>query len=89
MRDLSEIRKSINEIDDELLKLFLKRMDCAREVGEYKKANGIPVLNEDREKEILDKISEKGGEYGPAARLLYSNLMELSRALQHNIVGSC
>ena len=88
MRDLTEIRKSINEIDDELLKLFIKRMDCAKEVGEYKKENGIAVLNEAREKEILEKIEKKGGEYGPSAKLLYSNLMELSRELQYNIVGS-
>ena len=41
-----------------------------------------------RENEILDAVEEKGGEYGASARLLYSNIMELSRALQHNIVGS-
>ena len=88
MRDLSEIRKSINEIDDELIKLFIRRMDCAKEVGEYKKEKGIAVLNEEREKEILEKIGEKGGNYGPSAKLLYSNIMELSRELQYNIVGS-
>ena len=63
-------------------------MDCAKEVGNYKKANNIPVLNQARENEILDAIEERGGEYGSYARLLYSNIMELSRALQHNIVGS-
>lgn len=88
MRDLTEIRQDINKIDDELIKLYKKRMDCAKEVGEYKKLNNIPVLNQDRENEILDAVAEKGGEYGPSARLLYSNIMELSRALQHNIVGS-
>lgn len=88
MRDLSEIRKDINEIDEKLIELFKRRMDCAKDVGYYKKANNIPVLNEARETEILDKVEEKGGEYGPSARMLYSNIMELSRALQHNIVGS-
>ncbi len=88
MRDLSEIRKDINRIDDELIKLFSQRMECAKEVGRYKKERGIPVLNEQREREILDDVAKKGGEYGNAARLLFSNLMELSRALQHNIIGS-
>ncbi|MCH5303834.1 MAG: chorismate mutase [Ruminococcus sp.] len=88
MKDLSEIRKEINEIDSQIIELFKQRMSCAKDVGEYKKANNIPVLNEDRENEILDKVYEKGGEYGSPARLLYSNIMELSRALQHNIVGS-
>lgn len=88
MRDLSEIRKDIDQIDDELIALFKRRMDCAKEVGIYKKANNIPVLNQKREDEILAEVQEKGGEYGAAARLLFSNIMELSRALQHNIIGS-
>lgn len=88
MRDLSEIRKDINQIDNELIELFCRRMDCAKEVGFYKKANNIPVLNQQREDEILADVQKKGGEYGAAARLLFSNMMELSRALQHNIIGS-
>lgn len=88
MQNLSEIREQIDTIDKELIELFKKRMDCAKAVGYYKKENKVPVLNEKRENEILDAVEEKGGEYGAHARLLYSNIMELSRALQHNIVGS-
>ena len=88
MRDLSEIRKDIDAIDSELIELFRCRMDCAKEVGCYKKERGIPVLNRQRENEILDNVQERGGEYGAAARLLFANIMELSRALQHNIVCS-
>lgn len=88
MRDLSEIRADIDRIDNEIIKLFKERMDCAKDVGIYKSAKDIPVLNEARENEILNAVEEKGGEYGAYARLLYSNIMELSRALQHNIVES-
>ena len=88
MRDLPEIRKEIDEIDDQLIELFKRRMDCAKDVGYYKKANNIPVLNQQRENEILDEVAEKCGEYGAAAKLLFANMMELSRALQHNIIGS-
>lgn len=88
MRDLSEIRADIDKIDKELIELFKKRMDCAKEVGLYKKATDTPILNTSREQEILDSVEEKGGEYGSHARLLFSNIMELSRALQHNIVCS-
>lgn len=88
MRNLSEIRSDIDRIDSEIIELFKKRMDCAKEVGIYKKSQNTPVLNQDRENDILDAVEKKGGEYGAHARLLYSNIMELSRALQHNIVGS-
>ena len=82
------MRADIDAIDEELIALFKRRMDCAKEVGYYKKERGIPVLNQQRENEILAEVQQKGGEYGAAARLLFANLMELSRALQHNIVCS-
>ena len=88
MRDLSEIRRDIDEIDSQLIDLFKRRMDCAKEVGYYKKERGIPILNQQREDEILAKVQEKGGEHGAAARLLFTDILELSRALQHNIIGS-
>ncbi|MBQ6387031.1 MAG: chorismate mutase [Ruminococcus sp.] len=88
MRNLDEIRVEIDAIDKELITLFNRRMDCAGEVGRYKQANGLPVLNREREKEILDRIQSESGEYGSYARLLYQNIMELSRSLQHNIVRS-
>ena len=64
MKDLGEIRTEIDKIDSELIELFKKRMDCAKAVGLYKKANNIPVLNQNRENEILDNVEAKGGEYG-------------------------
>ena len=70
MRDLKEIRKDIDKIDNQLIELFKQRMDCARDVGIYKQANNIPVLNEGRKNEILDAFAEKGGECGASARLL-------------------
>lgn len=88
MRDLSEIRTEIDEIDSQMLALFKRRMDCAKEVGYYKKEKNIPVLNQKREDEILAEVQEKSGEYGSYARLLFSTMMELSRALQNDIICS-
>lgn len=88
MKNLDQIRQEIDSIDKQLIELFKQRMDCAKAVGEYKKANSIPVLNQSRENQVLDKVENMGGEYGTFARLLYSNIMELSRALQHTIMGS-
>lgn len=85
---LEPIRQEIDEIDKQLIALFRQRMDCAKQVGEYKKKHGLPVLNTEREGKILDAVEKDGGEYGYAARLLFSNIMELSRALQHDITGS-
>lgn len=86
--DLSEIRKEIDNIDSQLIELFKKRMECSRQVANYKKATNTSIMNLKREQEILDKVEEQGGEFGYAAQMLFSNILELSRGLQHDIIGS-
>ncbi|MEE0858607.1 MAG: prephenate dehydratase [Acutalibacteraceae bacterium] len=86
--DLGEIRKEIDSIDAQLIELFKKRMQCSIAVAEYKKETNTPIMNLKREQEILDKVEKQGGEFGYAAQLLFSNILELSRGLQHDIIGS-
>lgn len=85
---LDEIRGEIDEIDEKLLPLFLRRMECAKRVAEVKRRQGLPVFNEEREREILDGISRDAGEFGGEARILYSDLMAMSRSVQHRLLGS-
>ncbi len=85
MRDITEIRAEINEIDEKLLELFKRRMACSRDVGFYKKENNIPVVDENREKEILDSVYEQGGDYKAAVRMIFAEMMEMSRAIQYGI----
>ncbi|MBQ2675800.1 MAG: prephenate dehydratase [Clostridia bacterium] len=84
--DLKEIRNKIDSIDDQLLDLFLQRMECSKQVAEYKVANNIPVLNAQRESEILDKVASDAGDYAEHARLLYSTIMDISRSAQYPYV---
>ena len=56
MREINEIRKDINAIDHEILKLFLKRMKCAEEVSDYKMVHGGQVLVPARETELMDTM---------------------------------
>ena len=85
--ELEELRKQIDIIDDELLSLFLKRMDISKKVSEYKLKEHIPILNQKREDEILNKMAGEAGEYGDAAKTLFSVIMDVSRALQHRMIG--
>lgn len=83
--ELSEVRKKIDDIDDKLLPLFLERMEMSAAVAEYKKANGLPILNKGREREILAKVTEKSGDMEQYAHRFYSTIFELSRAYQQNL----
>lgn len=85
--ELLEIRKNIDAVDDEILRLFLKRMELSREVAEEKIRKNIPILNMKREREVLSRISEKAGDMDGYARILYSTLFELSRSYQGSCLG--
>ena len=52
---LNDLRKQIEIIDQEMLDLFLKRMDVSAKIGAYKKEHQLPILDENREHELLEK----------------------------------
>ena len=84
---LEEIRNEIDKIDSQLLPLFIARMHCAEQVAQVKSEQNLPVLNTKREDEILESIVEKADNHGDEARVLYSTILEISRALQHKMLG--
>lgn len=86
--DLKELRSQIDEIDDQLVKLFCQRMDIAAQVAQYKKEQGLPILMPAREREKLQDVSQKAGpEMAGYTRTLYTMLFELSRSYQSKLFG--
>ena len=57
---LSTLRKGIDEIDNELIDLLAKRMGISREIGAYKRDNGMTIVQTKRYSEILDKRAAQG-----------------------------
>lgn len=53
--NLNELRRQIDELDNQLLDLLAKRMRVSREIGQYKKEHDMPVLQTARYDEILSK----------------------------------
>ena len=49
MRDLTEIRQQIDQIDQKMLALFKERMGCSVEVAEYKRGTGKAIYDPVRE----------------------------------------
>lgn len=81
--DLSELRKEIDQIDEDLIRLFCKRMNVSSKIADYKKATGSPIYHPGREQEILQKVAQKvGPELKSYACTLYSTLFEVSRNYQ-------
>ena len=81
--NLEEIRSEINAIDDELVKLFVRRMEAAEKVAEAKRGSATPVQDPARERAILAKVAKAvGPDFENEARLLFTTLMSMSRGRQ-------
>ena len=56
---IDNLRNEINEINDSLTKLFVKRMEIASLIAEEKSKNGLPIYVEKRENDIISNESAK------------------------------
>ena len=55
--ELNELRNQIDTIDDELVRLFCRRMEVSEQIADYKRQNGLPILVPAREREKLLDVS--------------------------------
>ena len=87
--DLSQYREQIDQIDDELIQLFARRMETAAQIAQWKRQAGKPVMDASRERaKLLDVMEKCPEEFKDYAVSLYSLLFELSRSYQHRILDS-
>ncbi len=56
MEEIKEIRKRIDQIDEEILKLLNERAELAKRIGETKKSLGLEIHVPEREREIINRI---------------------------------
>ena len=81
--DINELRAKIDAVDDELVKLFVQRMDISSQIAAYKKENNMPIFAPARERAKLMDVAKKAGpDMDNYTRVLYSMLFELSRSYQ-------
>ena len=57
--ELNDYREGIDKLDEDILILIKKRLNLAALIGAYKKNHNIPVVDENRESELLSSISNK------------------------------
>lgn len=89
MKELTQIRQEIDDIDKQLVELFKKRMDCAGEVAEYKRGTGKAIYDPVREKSKIEVLTK--GQKDPfmvkAIEEMFLQLMSISRRYQYSILS--
>ena len=84
---LEKARTIINEVDAQMAELFVKRMQAAQMVYEHKKEYGLPILDQNREAQVIAaNASRIEDETIQGSYIDYlKNLMALSRAYQYRM----
>lgn len=81
--ELTDLRREIDRVDSEILRLFAERMALCDRVAAYKSARGLPILDEAREEEKLARTAASvPADLSRDAQELYALLLSLSRRRQ-------
>lgn len=81
--DITDYRKQIDGIDDEICRLFAKRMEVVYSIGKYKSEHDVPLNSGSREREILTRISKQlPPDMEDFGRVLYRSMFDISKAYE-------
>lgn len=76
---VSALRREICAIDDDLVRLLARRFDVCMRISRLKDTLGLPVVVQDREEHVLDRIATRARERGVSqefARRLWTTIIE-------------
>jgi chorismate mutase len=81
---VNDLRRRIDQIDDQLMKLLNSRSACAVEIGRIKRHIGMAVYQPEREKWILERVERNNpGPLDPGAvRRVFERVIDESRRLE-------
>lgn len=89
MSELTEARQKIDALDRRLLELISERMEVAEAVAAYKNEHGLPVLDEQREQQLIEDRATRAATLGlpDGTDALFEVLLRMSRARQEETIG--
>lgn len=81
---IDDIRLRINQLDDELLRIFNERAALALEIGQVKKTLNLPIYDPKREKLIFARMTKDNpGPLDDSAIIrLFERVIDESRSLE-------
>ena len=89
VRELNDIRKDIDAVDETILSAFERRIELSDQVAEYKRSKGLPVYDVEREKAKISALSDKVDSdfMKKGVRELFTDLMSLSKKKQYRLLS--
>ncbi len=81
MEYIKQLRKRIDEVDEQILNSLSKRTEICKSIGLMKKKHGIPIKDMPRENDVYTHIKEKAVDLGLDA--------DVVEAIYRQIVNMC
>lgn len=90
MEQLATLRQQIDDIDREMQRLFLARMETVRVIADYKLAHDLTVYDRDREAAVIaaNVGRIKDSAYADYYKTFLDCVMQLSKDFQKAIIRS-
>lgn len=87
--DINELREKIDVINNEMQRLFDERMRVSAEIARYKRENGLPVIDRERERAVIHRAVMNSDEaIADYTRAFFTSVMNLSRSYQATLMPS-
>ena len=82
--EISDWRRKIDELDEQIVRLINQRAEAARAIGELKQGANLPVYEPQREKDVFEHVRRVNP--GPLSEVeivdIYERIIDVMRALQ-------
>ena len=86
--EINFLREKIDALDSDIVRLLKERMAVSAEGAEYKRANGLPVLDKAREEALLEKISALSGDMSEYTHEIYLEILKQSKEYQKKLIAN-
>lgn len=88
MEKLEICRDLVDSIDNQIIELYVKRMEIVKEITKLKIDNNLPVLDQNREKIMLEKNLEKikDDEFKKYYKSVLEGFLKASKEMQKDII---
>ncbi len=74
---LDDLRRKIDHVDDKIVDLLAQRFKLISELSEVKKGSGLSPYQVERERDILKRVVERGGQNGLNRLLLQALFLQI------------
>jgi chorismate mutase len=85
MQEIKQLRKRIDEVDEQILQSLSERTEICRSIGLVKEKHGIPIQDYPRENDVYAHIREQAAELGldpHHMEAIYRQIVNMCSAVQ-------